>query len=232
MARLKRLFIRDVSQHLIVRGNDRQDIFTKDADRYYFLGCLEQAAKVNGMAIHAYVLMDNHVHLLASGDSWSSIPRTIQSLGRRYVAHFNHLYDRTGTLWEGRYKSALVQAEGYLLNCHRYIELNPVRARMVSHPAAYRWSSHGRLALGLRDDLVTPHPMWEALGAGDAQSRQAYGSLFSQAIPDEIVEQIRDATHHGWAVGDADFLDWAGTLCNRRAKRTRARRGEGKGRKR
>lgn len=228
MARLKRLFIQDVPQHLIVRGNDRQDIFREDCDRYYFLGCLEQAAAANQMAVHAYVLMSNHVHLLATGASPASIPGVMQSVGRRYVAHFNHIYERTGTLWEGRYKAALVQSERYLINTQRYIELNPVRAGMVSDPATHRWSSHRRLALGLRDDLVTPHPLFLGLGGRSEESCATYRSLFAKPLDEAVVEQIRDATHHGWGIGDPDFLEWAGRLCDRRAWRTRAAPGGGR----
>jgi putative transposase len=229
MARLKRFFIPEVPQHLIVRGNDRQDIFLEDADRFYFLGLLQEAAARNELAVHAYVLMSNHVHLLATGASPASIPKTIQSLGRRYVAHFNHLYRRTGTLWEGRYKAALVQSEAYLVNCQRYIELNPVRAGLVSDPASHRWSSHHRLAFGKRDDLVTPHAQFLGLG-GNASAE--YRALFSLPLEIEVVEKIRDATHHGWGIGNPDFLEWAGRICNRRAQRIRARRGEGRRRKR
>jgi putative transposase len=230
MARLKRLFIPGVPQHVIVRGNDRQDIFLADADRYYFLGCLQEAALKNELAVHAYVLMSNHVHLLVTGTSPKSIPKTIQSVGRRYVAHFNCLHRRTGTLWEGRHKAALVQTEGYVINCQRYIEMNPVRAGMVSDPAAYHWSSHRRLAYGRRDDLVTPHPQFIALGRDPCAT---YRALFDLPLDRDMVDAIRDATHHGWGVGNADFLAWASQICDRPAMRSRggpnanAQKGEG-----
>ena len=228
MARLKRLFIAGVPQHLIVRGNDRQDIFLEDADRFYFLGCLEQAARSHSLAIHAYVLMSNHVHLLATGADASSIPKTLQSVGRRYVAHFNGLYGRTGTLWEGRYKAALVQTGDHLVNCQRYIELNPVRAGMVNDPAAHFWSSHRCFALGATDPLITPHPHLLSLGKPGEQFGRAYRSLFHSQLDPQVVDAIRDATNHGWGLGDEGFLEWAGALCGRRAHRIRRPRRTGR----
>jgi putative transposase len=222
MARLKRLFIPGVPQHVMVRGNDKHDIFRTEADRYYFRGCLQEAALRNELAIHAYVLMSNHIHLLVTGAYPLSLPKTIQSLGRRYVAHFNCLHQRTGTLWEGRHKAALVQTEGYLVNCQRYIEMNPVRSGLVSDPADYFWSSHRRLAYGKRDDLVTPHPQFLGLGR---DSSATYRSLFDVPLDEELIDAIRDATHNGWGIGNADFLEWAGKLCDRPATRSRNRPG-------
>ena len=205
MSRLPRLFVPSLPSHITVRGNDRQAIFHCDGDRLRFLSCLGEAARKNGLAIHAYVLMTNHVHLLATGDQSGSAPRTIQSVGRRYVAYFNDRYERTGTLWEGRYRSALVQVEGYLLACHRYIDLNPVRAGLVRNPGEYQWSSHRFYAWGRADGLVTPHEALLALGFTTARRCAAYASIFDQPMETEVLDQIRFCANKGWALGSPAF---------------------------
>src|ERR1700752_524419 len=138
MARPPRQFAPDLPMHVTVSANNRQDIFHCDGDRLRFLNCLEEAAARNGLAVHAYVLMTNHVHLLVTSRTRQSAPKTIQSVGRRYVAYFNGRYQRTGTLWQGRYKSIGLTTERHLFACHRYIDLNPVRARLVEQPGEYR----------------------------------------------------------------------------------------------
>lgn len=231
MARLPRLFISGVPQHLVVRGNDRQDIFQVDTDREFFLLSLKEAAAEYSLQVHAYVLMRNHVHLLASGADAESIPRTFQSVGSRYVHYFNRRYRRTGTLWEGRYKAALVQTEKYLFNCHRYIELNPVRAGLVADPGEYRWSSYRRHAYGLEDPIVTPHELVARLDSTAAGASSAYRGLFRTQLDPAFVAHIRDCTQNGWGVGDEHFLEWAGSMCGRRTVRlSRGRRpGERRG---
>ena len=129
MARLPRYFIKNQPQHLIQRGNNRGVIFGTDEDYEFYLECLREASEANGLKIHAYVLMTNHVHLLASPTEETSISKTFQSVGRRYVQYYNYHYNRTGTLWEGRYKATLIDSSGYLLTCMRYIEMNPVRTK-------------------------------------------------------------------------------------------------------
>jgi putative transposase len=142
MARLPRYTLPGQPQHVILRGNNRSIIFAADEDYRFFLDCLGDAATRHGCVIHAYVLMTNHVHLLITPEHEGSIGKALQSVGRRYVQYFNYTYQRTGTLWEGRYKATLIDSESYLLTCYRYIELNPVRADMVPHPRDYLWSSY------------------------------------------------------------------------------------------
>lgn len=138
MARLPRFDVPGVAQHVVQRGNDRLPCFAADLDYVRYLQDLRDVARENRCAIHAYVLMTNHVHLLVTPTTAGAVGRMMQALGRRYVSYFNGQYHRTGTLWEGRYKSCLVDSEDYVLRCYRYIELNPLRARMVESPAAYR----------------------------------------------------------------------------------------------
>ena len=163
MARLPRYFVEGQAQHIIQRGNNRKPIFAVDDDYSFYLDCLQEAAGHHGCAIHAYVLMTNHVHLLVTPEIEQSLPKTLQSVGRRYVQYFNYTYDRTGTLWEGRYKATLIDSERYLLTCMRYIELNPVRACMVNHPGDYQWSSYPCNAWGVENPLVNEHLVYQCL---------------------------------------------------------------------
>ena len=217
MPRLPRLFAQEFPSHITLRGNDRQDIFHYDGDRLRFLSCLREAAGRNGLAIHAYVLMTNHVHLLATGQHSSSTPKTIQSLGRQYVAYFNGRYGRSGTLWEGRYRSTLVEAEHYLLACHRYIDLNPVRAGLVNHPAEYPWSSYRFYAMGIPDDLATPHAVVLNLASTPERRRAAYSSTFDRPLESEVLDRIRSCSNKGWALGSAEFCQRIESTTRRRA---------------
>lgn len=194
MARPLRLFIPGIPSHVRLRGNDKQDIFRDDSDRMFFLRCLGDAAERHEMRIHAYVLMTNHVHLLVTGARPSSIAKTIQSIGRRYVRFFNDRRDRTGTLWEGRYRSAIVDDDAYFLACQRYIELNPVRAALAPLPDKYPWSSCRHHAWGFRDDLLTPHPVYLELGAHAIARQDAYRKLFDLPVPDGMLERIRSVS--------------------------------------
>lgn len=205
MARLPRLFMPGIASHVILRGNDRQDVFCGDGDRLAFLQALREEASRHGLAIHAYVLMTNHVHLLATGAEPANLAQTIQSVGRKYVPRFNRLQDRTGTLWEGRYRSTLVDSDRYFLHCQRYIELNPVRAGLAPDPASYIWSSHLHHAYGKPDDLVTPHALLRSLGEDAVDRRHAYRGLFATPMTQVIVEEIRAASNKGWALGSHDF---------------------------
>ncbi|MDD5297301.1 MAG: transposase [Rhodocyclaceae bacterium] len=217
MARLRRLFLPSHPLHVIQRGNNREPIFAADEDYRFYLRCLKEAAGEQGLAIHAYVLMTNHVHLLVTPESESSVSKTMQSVGRRYVQHFNHCYGRTGTLWEGRYKSTLIDSEFYLLTCMCYIEMNPVRAAMVERPEDYPWSSYRRNALGEPDALVLPHPLYQGLGRAEGKRQEAYRALFHLPIPDESMTAIRDATNKAWVLGDSRFRDKVSALSHRRA---------------
>jgi putative transposase len=207
MARLPRLIIPGQPQHVIVRGNNRSEIFCCDADYRFYLEKLQAACKVHGCLVHGYVLMTNHVHLLITPSSETSLGKTLQMLGRYYVQYFNHCYQRTGTLWEGRYKATLIDSDEYLVTCMRYIELNPVRAGMVADPADYPWSSYHFNVLGQVDALVTPHFEFQRLGDDDIERQVAYRALFNQAISEAQINEIRDATNKSWALGDSLFKE-------------------------
>jgi putative transposase len=196
-ARLKRYFVPDQPQHVIQRGNNREPTFAAAADYQFYLDVLREASERHGLQIHAYVLMTNHVHLLATPESPSSLPKTLQSLGRRYVQYFNYTYGRTGTLWEGRYRATVIDTERYLLTCMRYVELNPVRAGMVTRPGEYRWSSYHRNGDGASDPLVGDHDLYRRLGRTIEQRCAAYRRLFRSQLPKADLEAIREATHSG-----------------------------------
>ncbi len=205
MPRRPRIILPNVPQHLIQRGNNRQACFYADEDYLSYLEWLKEYSDKSGCKIHAYVLMTNHVHLLVSSDNVEAIGAMMKALGQRYVQYINRSYGRSGTLWEGRYRSCPTQAENYLLACQRYIELNPVRANIVSHPADYRWSSYGANAQGEASAVIQPHALYGALG-GDAVSRQAaYRELFRYALDIGLIDEIRRATNSNYALGNAAF---------------------------
>jgi putative transposase len=205
MPRLPRLFVPGQAHHVIQRGNNRQPIFFHDDDRELFLAYLGEALAAEGCALHAYVLMTNHVHLLLSAEAESAIPRLMQSLGRRYVSLVNRAYGRTGTLWEGRYKSTILDSETYVLACHRYVEANPLRARMVARAEEHPWSSYRAHALGGADRLLTAHPTYTALGPSPAARQEAYRVLFEQGLGETLLATLRDATNRGWVPGSDRF---------------------------
>jgi putative transposase len=181
-------------------------IFFTDADRRLFLSWLGAAAEAEGCALHAYVLMSNHVHLLLTSDSADGLPRLMQSLGRRYVRYINITRGRTGTLWEGRYRATILDSETYVLACHRYIEANPLRARIVDRPQDHRWSSHNHNAYGQVDPLLSEHPSYQALGTTPAIRQEGYRALFAQGLDGALLDTLRDATHRGWVPGSESFL--------------------------
>ena len=205
MARLPRFFVPDLPLHVIQRGNNRAPIFVEPGDLTFYRTCLAYAGRRCRVAVHAYVFMTNHVHLLATPKVATSMARLMQSIGRIYVQYFNARHGRTGTLWEGRYKAAIVDDERYLVTCMRYIELNPVRAGMVIEPSDYLWSSHRANALGENDDLLEPHPTYQRLGNSPETRQTAYRELFGLPIASHELEAIRDATQNAWALGDAEF---------------------------
>lgn len=207
MPRKTRFNLPGVPQHVIQRGNNREPCFFSESDYRRYLDDLLEAADKYACAIHAYVLMTNHVHLLVTGTEAYGISRMMQALGRRYVGYVNHHYRRTGTLWEGRFKAALVDTEAYLLTCMRYIELNPIRAAMVAHPGEYRWSSHAANAQGATDPVVTPHPIYLALDASPASRQQAYRELFRHHLDDDQLHDIREALNHELVLGRSRFKD-------------------------
>jgi len=205
MARLGRYFVADQPLHVIQRGNNRQPIFFEDENYIRYRGWLAEAAADYGCAVHAYVLMTNHVHLLVTPQKKNSLPRLMQSLGRRYVRSINAEYGRTGTLWEGRYRAAPIDSDEYFLACCRYIELNSVRARMAAHPRDYPWSSYPAHALGKPDALVADHPLFRRLGRSIAERQKAYRALFRNKLDEDFIAELRAATNGGWALGDRRF---------------------------
>lgn len=184
MARHPRIDLAEVTQHVIQRGNDRQPCFFHEIDRVRYLQDLRELIIAHASSLHAYVLMTNHVHLLITPTRAGAISRVMQSLGRRYVRYINDAYGRTGTLWEGRYRSHLIANDAHLLRCYRYIELNPVRAGMVAIPDDYTWSSYRHNALGAPDPVLKMHACYRQLGVTDAQRQAAYRNLVRQASDD------------------------------------------------
>jgi putative transposase len=205
MARLPRLYLPGCSQHIIQRGNNREACFFDEADYKAYLSFLKDAAEKYRVAVHAYVLMTNHVHLLVTPSDEHGVSRMMQAQGRKYVQYFNYTYARTGTLWEGRYKSTLVDAENYLLTVYRYIELNPVRAGMVVHASEYPWSSYQGNALGKSIQLLTPHELYIQLGKADEERQSAYRALFRGRMPERDLTAIREATNKAWVLGSDRF---------------------------
>jgi putative transposase len=202
MARLPRFFIEGQPHHVIQRGNNRTPMFGREEDFLFFLMCLGKSCSEHGVAVHALVLMHNHVHLLVTPVTPQSLPKVMQAVGRRYVQHFNRTHRRTGTLWEGRYRSTLVDTTRYFLTCMCYIEWNPVRAGIVTRPEEYRWSSYRTNALGFDSDVpLTPHPVYLELGRIGETRRLAYRRLFRRPLPADDIEAIRHATNKAWLLG-------------------------------
>jgi len=207
MPRTPRLYLDGVPLHIVQRGHNRQPCFFAEADYRAYLEWLIDAARRTDCQLHAYVLMTNHIHLLLTPGSAQSVARLMVAMGRRYVPYINASYQRSGTLWEGRYKSSLIQSDTYLLACMRYIELNPVRAGMCTDPAQYRWSSYCANALGETSELLTPHPLYAALGPDDAQRQAAYLELFNQVLPDKTIASIQLALKQAQPLGNNRFFD-------------------------
>lgn len=205
MPRRPRVHLDGLPLHIVQRGHNREACFFADDDYGCHLHWLGAALKDTACALHAYALMTNHVHLLITPSRAGAVPELLISLGRRYVQYINRTYRRTGTLWDSRYKSSLVQPESYLLACLRYIELNPVRAAMVNDPAHYRWSSYRFHGLGQPDDLLTPHPLWLALGHDAPARHAAHRALFRAQLDDEAISDIRLALHQSQPLGNTRF---------------------------
>jgi putative transposase len=209
MARAPRLELPDVPLHVVQRGNNRAACFFNEVDRRFYLKCLTEAAAKRGCAVHAYVLMTNHVHLLVTPCQAGAVGTMMQDIGRRYVRVINTIHARTGALWEGRFKSSLIDSENYLVACHRYIELNPVRAGMVGRPAQYPWSSHGHYGSARPNGLITEHPEYQRLGPDDDARRAAFRSLCADPLPERVVELIRAAINTDSALGSEKFMQVA-----------------------
>lgn len=218
MPRKPRYVLPGQSQHIIQRGNNRCPIFIYDDDYGCFRHYLHEAGSRQGCNIHAYVFMTIHIHLLVTPDSEGSIAKTMQSVGRRYVQYFNRTYQRTGTLWEGRYRTTLIDSENYLFTCYRYIELNPVRANMVNHPGEYRWSSYHANALGRYDRLIIPHQRYLDLDSNKKMRQAAYRDMLRTQIDEKTLDEIRHATQKGWVLGSDLFRDNVEYLLQRRTR--------------
>ncbi len=221
MARLPRLTLAGYPHHIIQRGNNRQIIFADTQDFETMLSLLADSAKKFAVAVHAYVLMDNHFHLLATPPTAEALPLMMQAVGRSYVRYFNQRHGRSGTLWEGRYRSTLIESERHLLACMVYIDLNPVRAGMVTQAPDWRWSSHAH-SLGLRADrLVTPHALYWALGNTPFAREGAYEALVQAGIASDQQLALTDATLSGWALGSEDFVASVQKKSGRRVSRAK-----------
>ncbi len=227
MARLPRLTLAGYPHHVIQRGNNRQPIFAADEDRQRLLDLLAEHAAAFRVAVHAYVLMDNHFHLLLTPETDEGLPQMMQAVGRRYVRYFNDRVHRSGTLWEGRYRSTLIQTERYLLACMAYIDLNPVRAGMVPEAGDFPWSSHAHY-IGLRTDkLITPHPMYWQLGNTPFAREAAYADLVRAGLAVGQEQALTRSVLSGWALGEAPFLAALQKQTDRRIRRASAGRPRG-----
>jgi putative transposase len=224
MSRHPRLILPAVPLHIIQRGNNRGPCFAGTADFLVYLTLLRQYAAETACDVHAYVLMTNHVHLLLSTSNRTGPSVLMRRLGQHYVQYFNRRHGRSGTLWEGRFRSCLVDSQRYLLVCQRYIELNPVRARMVETPGAYPWSSYRANAFGADDPLVTPHLAYIGLGAHDVDRRAAYRNLFLEELSEQLLAEIRRTGNSNRPLGPASFVDEvANTVGRRPVQRRRGR---------
>ena len=224
MARLPRLTVTGYPHHVILRGNNRQDIFRSTADYQLMLDLLFEHSRAQQVELHAYVLMTNHLHLLLTPKQAQGLPKMMQAVGRTYVRRFNQAYGRTGTLWEGRYRSTLIQADRYFMACMVYIDLNPVRAGMVGQATDYAWSSH-RHYVGLRqDNRLTPHALYWELGNTPFAREAAYAELVQAGVAADQQGALTDATLSGWALGDDAFRTDLQTQTTRRLAKSKAGR--------
>ena len=215
MARLPRLVVPGQPHHIIQRGNNRQPVFLDDEDYLRFLAWLREGARTYKVSVHAYVLMPNHLHLLASPVEATGLAQMMQWIGRKYVPYFNQKYNRVGTLWQGRFKTSVIDSETYFLICSRYIECNPVRAQLAGAPGDYRWSSYAHHA-GLRQDpAVVDHALYWALGNTPFQREAAYTALFQDPLSNAELLSIHTAAAKGWPLGSDAYK----TQLQHRAKR-------------
>jgi putative transposase len=224
MARLPRLTVPGHLHHVIQRGNNGQVVFADATDHELLLALIDEHARKHRVALHAYVLMGNHFHLLATPETDEGIPQLMQSVGRRYVRKFNVRHGRTGTLWEGRYRSTVIQPEPYLLPCMVYLDLNPVRAGIVAEPGDYPWSSYRHYTGGHADKLITPHSLYWQLGNTPFARDEAYTALVHAGITDAQKRALTESAMRGWALGDSSYLTRLQGLTNRRVARATAGR--------
>lgn len=230
MPRRPRVNLSGLPLHIVQRGNNRAACFFAEEDCRFYLHWLRLLAAKHHCAVHAYVLMSNHVHLLLTPAPPAGCSRLMQAMGRRYVQYVNRLYKRSGTMWEGRFKASVVHAEEYLLKCYRYIELNPVRAGMVAHPRDYPWSSYRHHAEGAPDKVISDHELYVALDADVTRRQEAYAALFRTELDEETLGEIRSATRRGHVLGNDRFREEIESALGRRrsqGKAGRPRRGAG-----
>jgi len=223
MPRRARIALPGIPWHIIQRGNNRSACFYADEDYQLYLFHLKELAEKFGCVVHAYVLMTNHVHLLLTPEKENSAALLMKNLGQRYVQTINRTYRRSGTLWEGRFRSCLTQTEDYVLACYRYIELNPVRANMVNHPREYPWSSYRCNAEGKASDLIVAHDQYMQLDREEGKRREAYRGLFKAHV-DDIDNQIRTATNGNYVLGNQRFQEQIAHALGRRVTKGKAGR--------
>ena len=216
MPRRARIAVAGIPWHIIQRGNNRTACFYTESDNNYFLSTLAEQSLKWRCEVHAYVLMTNHFHLLLTPRYRESAANMMKHLGQRYVQYINRTYRRSGTLWEGRFRSCLAQDQAYVLTCQRYIELNPVRANMVSDPSEYPWSSYRSNAFGESNPLITPHSDYLALGASGGDRRRHYRHLFDAHLDEQAVADIRSATNGNYVLGNKRFQDEIEKMLGRR----------------
>ena len=221
MTRRRRIFVPGYPLHVVQRGNDRRAIFLDDSDRIRYLDFLVEAAERHECAVHCYVLMGNHVHLLMTPAYADSLPRTMQSVGICYVRYFNTAYERTGGLWDSRYRACLINTDRYLENCYRYIELNPIRANLVADPADWPWSSHRLHAFGEPDRVVSVHDYYAELGATAQRRRSRYQQWFREPLTQDELQNIRKTTRQELVLGDDAFKQQLEAQLSRPVRPTR-----------
>lgn len=224
MPRRARISIPGIPWHIIQRGNNKAACFYADEDYELYLHHLKEQAEKCGCNVHAYVLMTNHVHLLLTPEMENSAGLLMKNLGQRYVQYINRTYKRSGTLWEGRFRSCLTQTEDYVMSCYRYIELNPVRANMVQHPRDYKWSSYKTNAEGKASVLIQPHNQYINLDPNELIRRKAYRALFKAHINSDIDNQIRTATNGNYVLGNTRFQQQIESALGRRVTKGKAGR--------
>jgi len=219
MPRQSRLILPQVAVHIIQRGNNKNACFRGDSDYLVYLLHLRDLSKKLDCGVHAYCLMTNHVHLLVTPSSREACVSLMRNLGQRYVQYFNRRHARTGTLWEGRFRSCVAESARYVLACYRYVELNPVRAGIASHPSDYPWSSHA-VNVGMRSNaMVSPHPEFTALGSDTRTRQAAYRGLFEQELDLSLLSEIRGSTNAGYPLASESFKTFASDATSRRLER-------------
>ena len=207
MPRQPRLVVLGYPYHIILRGNNKCAIFYNDKDKRFFIECLKRSKEKTNSKIYAYCLMTNHAHFLIEPSKETGLAEMMQSLGRRYVRYVNTEYNRTGTLWEGRYKSSLVDKDEYLAACSRYIELNPVRAKMTGRPEEYGWSSFRSKASGMTEDIIDPDPIYVDMGKTAKERGSNYSKWVLEGVPEHELNLIRSATQKCGIIGSSTFTN-------------------------